>query len=75
MRLSAGSGVKLEEHVGHQVSVTGEFIGGAGSAGADSSGAAAASESASSGDRGRGSRGTFLVSSVSMISTSCPADR
>ncbi len=83
LKLMADSGVNLSEHVGHQVTVMGRFSGGSGSAASSPSSSSSpsastpstpSSASSSSGPSGMASRGgTFTVTSVSMISATCPA--
>ena len=89
LRLSAGTGVNLEEHVGHQVSVTGAFSRGSGTAtskpsvsGSHANQTPPATETQSSHERqareqGRGAVGqagrTLTVSSISMVATVCSA--
>ena len=65
----AGDTSKLTEHVGHMVRLSGSQSGGSSSpSSSGASGAAGAGSSASSG-------GTFTVSKVKMISSSCPTSK
>jgi hypothetical protein len=80
IRLTAGSGVNLDEHVGHQVSVTGTTGGKTGASSAnDASGANASQPSAPAGAQAAGDRHatmgghTLMVSSITMVSATCPA--
>ena len=70
LRLSAGSGVELDQHIGHQVSVTGRLMGGTSDR---SSASSPSSEPGAQGsDARRGAMGqTLMVSSVNMIASTC----
>ena len=69
VRLSAGSGVSLDEHVGHEISVTGELMGAAAGArapGTDASGGSQAAGGSASGSATGSPRQTNPQGGVAM---------